>query len=99
VTQPKPRGFFRCARSVLATMISDERPEDFLRHATDPGSGFAHPLGARFRNGTAKILREPWNRSFIAEATKFPRGRRKDQVDAASGALAMLVEYPEPDIF
>ena len=37
----------------------------------------------------------PWIKKFIEELTSFPQGKRKDQVDAASGAYNKLKLVPK----
>lgn len=51
----------------------------------------AEPLAAQAQAGNVMLLEGDWNADFIAEAETFPRGKFKDQVDAASRAFAELV--------
>jgi predicted phage terminase large subunit-like protein len=51
----------------------------------------AYPLAAQAEAGNVLLLRGPWNKDFIDEATTFPNGKFKDQIDAASRALSELV--------
>lgn len=51
----------------------------------------ARPLAAQAEIGNLYLIRAPWNDAFVSEATSFPRGRYKDQIDAASRAYARLV--------
>lgn len=51
----------------------------------------ALPLAAQAEAGNVYLVKAPWNDDFIDEATKFPRGEWKDQVDAASRAYADLL--------
>lgn len=51
----------------------------------------AEPLAAQAEAGNVMLLEGEWNADFIAEAETFPRGKFKDQVDAASRAFAELV--------
>lgn len=50
----------------------------------------AEPLAAQSEAGNVKLIRAPWNEAFIDEATSFPNGTFKDQVDAAASAFARL---------
>jgi predicted phage terminase large subunit-like protein len=50
----------------------------------------AEPLAAQAKVGNVRLLRADWNGTFRAEAATFPRGKFKDQIDAASGALSKL---------
>lgn len=52
----------------------------------------ARPLQTRAKAGKVFLVRGPWNRAFLDEAVKFPRGRHDDQVDSASGGLGMIAE-------
>lgn len=51
----------------------------------------AEPLAAQAEAGNVMLLEGEWNQAFIEEAETFPRGKFKDQVDAASRAFAELV--------
>jgi phage terminase large subunit-like protein len=46
--------------------------------------------------GTVEILRGAWNRAFLDELAVFPSRAHDDQVDALSGAFAMLTDSPAP---
>lgn len=50
----------------------------------------AAPLASQVNVGNVSIVRAPWNRALIDEMASFPSGAHDDQVDAASGAFAML---------
>lgn len=50
----------------------------------------AMPLAAQCEAGNIKLLKAEWNKAFIDELIMFPRGKYKDQVDAASGAFNKL---------
>lgn len=52
----------------------------------------SNPLSSQLEVGNVLLLRGDWNEDFISEFTTFPTGSHDDQVDAASGALAMLTE-------
>lgn len=51
----------------------------------------AAPLAAQAEAGNVFIVNGPWVKAFLDEATLFPVGKFKDQVDAASRAFAELV--------
>lgn len=51
----------------------------------------ALPLAAQAEAGNLYLVKAPWNDAFIDEATKFPNGEWKDQVDAASRAYSELL--------
>lgn len=40
--------------------------------------------------GEVRLVRGQWNAAFVEEVEQFPRGRKKDQVDAVSGAVKCL---------
>lgn len=40
--------------------------------------------------GNVSLVRGAWNEEFLAEVEQFPRGKKKDQVDAVSGAVKVL---------
>ena len=46
--------------------------------------------------GKVRLVRGGWNKVFINELAKFPRGKFKDQVDAASRAYARILKQPAP---
>lgn len=52
----------------------------------------ANPLSSQAEAGNVKIVRGPWNSSFLDQAEGFPpeAGGHDDQIDAASGAFAKL---------
>lgn len=50
----------------------------------------ATPLASQAQAGNVKIVRGPWNESFLSEAENFPEGKFKDQVDAAADAFDEL---------
>jgi predicted phage terminase large subunit-like protein len=52
----------------------------------------ARPLQTRAKQGKVKLVRGLWNQAFIQEAQTFPGGAHDDQVDTASGGLAMLAD-------
>jgi len=50
----------------------------------------ANPLSAAAEAGNVLLLRGAWISEFLDEAESFPTGLHDDQVDAVSGAMAML---------
>lgn len=50
----------------------------------------ALPWQARAEAGKVALVDGPWVEEFLAEAAEFPEGRHDDQIDAVSGAVAML---------
>jgi predicted phage terminase large subunit-like protein len=50
----------------------------------------ANPLAAQMERGHVVVLRRPWTNALLDEFRVFPKGRFKDQVDAASSAVNML---------
>ena len=52
----------------------------------------AAPFAAQCEAGNVKLLSAPWNEAFLAELEHFPSGGHDDQVDAASGAFALLTQ-------
>jgi len=50
----------------------------------------AEPFGAQVEAGNVWLARAGWNSEFVDECRTFPVGKFKDQVDAASGALAKV---------
>lgn len=51
----------------------------------------ANPVAAQAEAGNVKLVRGPWNESFLEEVSMFPNGAHDDQVDALSGGFAELV--------
>lgn len=51
----------------------------------------SEPFATQVEVGNIYLLRAPWNHDFVRECQLFPKGRFKDQVDAASGAFNKLV--------
>lgn len=51
---------------------------------------------AQSEAGNVFVKRAPWNAAFFAELDAFPKGKHKDQVDAFSGALRVMVDsFPQ----
>ena len=50
----------------------------------------AEPFAVQVNAGNVCMLRGDWNRAFLREMRTFPRGRYKDQIDAAGGAFNKL---------
>jgi predicted phage terminase large subunit-like protein len=55
----------------------------------------AQPWIARAEAGKVALVRGAWCAEFLAEAVAFPDGH-DDQVDAVSGAVALLAAHPKP---
>ena len=53
----------------------------------------AKPVSAQAEAGNIRIVRGPWNEAFFNELDNFPDGSHDDQVDALSGAFALVNEY------
>ncbi len=72
-----------------------------IRAKTETGSKTdrARPLEAQAEAGNVKLLRGAWNQVFLDELCVFPGGAHDDQVDAASGAFAELLETPPTPLF
>ena len=51
----------------------------------------AFPLAAAAEAGNVKLVKGGWNAAFLDECEVFPHGTHDDQVDAASGAYAVLM--------
>jgi len=60
----------------------------------DPATGDketrADTFASQVNGGTVFLKRGPWNAEYVEELRYFPRSTYKDQVDASSGAFAML---------
>ena len=71
------------------------RALDGLDFVISPESGDkatrAIGLASQWNSGNVLLVRGDWNAALVAEAQTFPRGRFKDQVDAASRAYAELM--------
>jgi predicted phage terminase large subunit-like protein len=55
----------------------------------------ARPLASMASSGKVRLRAGAWNHDFLHEIQFFPRGRYKDQVDAASGAFNKLTLGPQ----
>lgn len=53
----------------------------------------AEPYAAQAARRNVKLAEGEWNGEFIKEHTAFPRGKYKDQVDAAGGAFNKLALF------
>jgi predicted phage terminase large subunit-like protein len=77
----------------LQFLLRDARMRPYTIDAVAPaGDKFtrAGPVAARVNAGRLAIVRGAWNRAFLDELSTFPVGAHDDQVDALSGAYAML---------
>jgi predicted phage terminase large subunit-like protein len=52
----------------------------------------AEPYSVQVEAGNVRLLRGKWNQEFIDEHKTFPRGKLKDQIDAASGAFNKIAK-------
>lgn len=55
----------------------------------------ANPVSSQAEAGNIKLVRGPWIGAFLDEIEAFPGGSHEDQVDALSGAFAVLTKEPE----
>lgn len=55
------------------------------------------PFSAQCEAGNVKILKGPWLDAYLTQLEAFPDAAHKDDADASSGALRMLVGEPGPD--
>ena len=53
----------------------------------------AKPVSSQAEAGNIRIVRGPWNEAFLNEFENFPDGSHDDQVDALSGAFALLNSF------
>jgi len=52
----------------------------------------AEPYSIQVEGGNVMLLEGRWNKAYIDEHKTFPRGKYKDQIDAAAGAFNKLLE-------
>jgi len=52
----------------------------------------AQPWRMRAKQGKVKLVRGPWNLSFLRTATAFPNGRNDDEIDTVSGGNQMIAD-------
>lgn len=53
----------------------------------------SYPFAVQANGGFVRILEAPWTRDYLNEAGFFPHSKYKDQVDATSGAFAIMTNY------
>jgi predicted phage terminase large subunit-like protein len=83
----------------LQFLLRDPRMHAYTVDAVPPeGDKYtrAGPVAARVNAGRLVLARGAWNRAFIDELATFPAGAHDDQVDALSGAYAMLSTKTRP---
>ena len=51
----------------------------------------AKPASAQMEAGNIKMVQGRWNKDFVDELEAFPDGKFKDQADAFSGAVSVLL--------
>lgn len=54
----------------------------------------ADPYAVQVNGGNVRLARAPWNHEYVEELRYWPNSRFKDQVDASSGAFALLNRPP-----
>ncbi|MFC4353038.1 phage terminase large subunit [Fodinicurvata halophila] len=59
----------------------------------------AAPVAAQAEAGNLRLIRGAWNDAFLEEASLFPNGAHKDQIDALSRAFAELTAARPPQVF
>lgn len=52
----------------------------------------AEPFAAQCEGGNVKLVRAPWNQTYLDELSSFPYAAHDDQVDASSGAFNKLAK-------
>ena len=64
-----------------------------VNFSTESGSkeNRALPFAAQVESGNVYLLRGSWNNDYINEASLFPAGQYKDQIDASSRAYSALI--------
>lgn len=86
----------KAQRAYLARQL-----QGYLVHSspeTGEKSDRARPLAAQQESRNVFLVRGSWNEGFIREASMFPTGHWKDQVDAASRAYARLLTKRETSV-
>ncbi|GIW60722.1 MAG: hypothetical protein KatS3mg087_1788 [Patescibacteria group bacterium] len=81
----------------LQYMLRDPRLRQYTFDALPPrGDKYtrASPIAARVQNKRVFVLKRSWTQAFLDELSVFPHGDFADQVDALSGAYAMLSDTP-----
>ncbi|HEY8743980.1 MAG TPA: phage terminase large subunit, partial [Chloroflexota bacterium] len=63
--------------------------------STGPKELRANPVSSAAEAGNVLLVRGAWIGAFLDEAEAFPGGAHDDQVDAVSGAVAMLTRKRE----
>jgi predicted phage terminase large subunit-like protein len=66
----------------------------FAETSTDPKKVRIEPFAAQAEAGNVRLLRAPWNASYINEVTAFPNAAYNDQADGTSGAFNKLAAKP-----
>lgn len=70
-----------------------QRLAGYVIHAERPSGDKAlraEPYAVQVQAGNVKVLAGAWNQLFIDEHKSFPRGKFKDQIDAAAGGFNKL---------
>lgn len=82
-------------KHVISHYATILRAYDFRGHRpTGSKEVRANPVAAAAFNGTIRIVAGAWHDEFFQEAELFPHSPHKDQVDALSGAHAILADKP-----
>lgn len=84
----------------LQYLLRDARMRPYAVDAVPPeGDKYtrAAPIASRVNAGRVLMVKAAWNRALLDELAVFPAGGHDDQVDALSGAYAMLTNTTTPD--
>jgi phage terminase large subunit-like protein len=66
--------------------------EAYAERATGDKVIRARPWASAVQAGRVRVLKREWTKGFIDQHSAFPLSKRKDKVDAASGAYAKIAE-------
>lgn len=58
----------------------------------------ADPYSVQVNNGNVELLAGDWNQEYIEEMKNFPNSTYKDQIDASSGAFALLTKLKQAGV-
>lgn len=76
------------AARAVTRMLAGHRVRS--ERVTGPKESRAEPYAAAVGEGHVKLVRAPWNMSYLSELQSFPLGAHDDQVDASSDAYTEL---------
>lgn len=95
VKQDMPQDPGSAGKSQVSKLSGEMAGYDFVfSPETGAKEDRAIPFASYVNVGKVRLVRAGWNKAYISELSKFPRGKFMDQVDASSRAFSRILKQP-----